>query len=168
MLTLFLILWVVLPFGPHQNAQNVKPLPNEWRGLVPLRSNRSDVERVLGKPAMPPTAFEIYKTETERVDVLYSDGPCGSVPSTHWNVAKDIVISLHVIPQKVTSIKSLRLDPKKHIRIQESHPNHWFQYWNQDDGIIVHSILERRIEYLYFIEYRPSKQDEALRCSANK
>lgn len=81
MLNLVLILWVVLPFGSHHNpAQNVKPLPNEWRGLVPLRSTRSDVERLLGKPAIHPTAFENYNTETERVDVIYSPGPCGSFP----------------------------------------------------------------------------------------
>ena len=169
MLNLVLILWVVLPFGSHHNpAQNVKPLPNEWRGLVPLRSTRSDVERLLGKPAMQPTAFEIYKTETERVDVIYSPGPCGSFPWVSWNVAKDVVISLHVIPQKPTSIKSLQLDKKKYTRIQESHPENWFQYWDRGNGVIVHSILEGRIEYLHFTEYGPSKQDESLRCTTNK
>ena len=117
---------------------------------------------------MRPTAFEIYKTETERVDVLYSNGPCGSGPSAGWNVAKDVVIALHVIPQENTSIESLRLDPKKYTRIQESHPNHWFQYWNRREGVIVHSILVGRMEDLQFIEYRPSEQDESLRCSASK
>jgi hypothetical protein len=167
MINLFLIAGLLISFGSHRDpAQNVKPPANEWKGLVPLRSNRSDVERVLGSPAMPPTAFEIYKTETERVDVLYSAGPCSSSHSANWDVAKDVVISLNVIPQKSTSIRSLSLDPKKYSRIRESHPENWFQYWNRREGVIVHSILQGKMEYLYFIEYGPSAQDEALRCTA--
>ena len=167
MLNLFFIVWLILPVGSHQESPQTVPAPsNEWRGLVPLLSTRADVERLLGKPVMPPTAFEIYKTETERVDVLYSAGPCGSVRWASWNVAKDVVISLHVIPQKTTSIENLRLDPKKYTRIQESHPNHWFQYRNRDGGVVVHSILQGKIEYLHFIEYRPLEKERSLRCTS--
>jgi hypothetical protein len=152
----------------QESPQTAKASPNEWKGLVPLRSTRADVERLLGKPAMSPGSFNIYKTEGERVDVRYSVGPCEASPVERWNVAKDIVISMEVIPQKTISIESLHLDTKRYLRIQESHPENWVQYWNRDDGVILHSILQGKRESLYFIEYRPSSKDKSLRCSDDK
>jgi hypothetical protein len=152
----------------HEFPQTASAPPNEWKGLVPLRSTRADVELLLGKPAMSPRSFDIYKTESERVDVRYSVGPCEPSPVERWNVAKDIVISMEVIPQRTISVASLHLDAKRYVRIQESHPENWVQYWNRDDGVIVHSILQGKTEYLYFIEYRPTAKDKSLRCSDNK
>jgi hypothetical protein len=114
---------------------------------------------------MSPGSFDIYKTEGERVDVRYSVGPCQASPVERWNVAKDVVISMEVIPQKTISIESLHLDPKRYVRFQESHPENWVQYWDRDNGVIVHSILQGKTEYLYFIEYRPSAKDKSVRCS---
>ena len=44
-----------------------------WRGIVPLHSNRSDVERLLGPSAEP---SNIYKLKDMVVVVDYTDGPC--------------------------------------------------------------------------------------------
>jgi len=152
----------------QESPQTAKGPPNEWKGLVPFRSTRADVERLLGKPAMSPGSFDIYKTEGERVDVRYSVGPCEASSVERWNVAKDIVISMEVIPQKTISIESLHLDTKRYLRIQESHPENWVQYWNRADGVIVHSILQGKTAYLYFMEYRPSAKAKSLRCSDDK
>jgi hypothetical protein len=149
------------------SAQAAKRRPNEWKGLVPLRSTRADVERLLGKPSMSPGFVDIYKTEAERVDVRYSNGPCEPSPVERWNVANDVVILLEVIPQRTIEIETLQLDPKRYIRFQETHPEIWVQYWNKDDGIIVHSILQGKKEYLRFFEFRPSAKDKALRCLTN-
>jgi hypothetical protein len=149
------------------SAQAAESAPNEWKGLLPLRSTRSDVERLLGKPSIPSEFVDIYRTEAERVHVRYSNGPCEPSPVERWNVAKDVVILMEVIPQRTISIESLHLDPKRYLRFQESHPENWVQYWRKDDGIIVHSIIQGKEEYLRFFEYRPAAKDKALRCLTN-
>jgi hypothetical protein len=41
----------------------------EWRGIVPLRSTRADVVRLLGKP----NELGRYEVNGERADIIYSD-----------------------------------------------------------------------------------------------
>ena len=43
-----------------------------WRGIVPLKSTRADVERLLGKPGK----YNRYQFENERVSFDYSNGRC--------------------------------------------------------------------------------------------
>ena len=53
---------------------SVKP----WRGITPLRSTKSDVESVLGKPTRLVNYWATYQTETDVISILYSNGrPCG-------------------------------------------------------------------------------------------
>src|ERR1700720_1961854 len=49
---------------------------NAWRGLVPLRSTRADVERLLGPPMVLVAGSYSYETKEEKVRVLYSEGSC--------------------------------------------------------------------------------------------
>src|SRR5687768_16252810 len=46
----------------------------EWRGIIPLRSTRADVERLLGPPE--PGSRGVYRTGSERITVSYAEGPC--------------------------------------------------------------------------------------------
>lgn len=152
----------------NQSSAQAEPAPNEWQGLVPLRSTRADVERLLGSPSMSRGFVDIYKSEAVRVDVRYSKGPCELSPVEEWNVAKDVVILMEVTPQRKISIKSLRLDPSKYVREQESHPEHWVRYLNRDGGVIVHSFRQGKNEYVRFFEFSPSAKDKALRCVTDR
>jgi hypothetical protein len=43
-----------------------------WRGLVPLKSKRLDVEQLLGESIDSHGQTKIYQSKSERIDVLYS------------------------------------------------------------------------------------------------
>jgi hypothetical protein len=137
---------------------------NSWSGLVPLRSTREEVEKLLGQSKMSHGFTYIYENENERVDVLYSAGPCELSGVERWNVPKDVVIWMEVIPRKRILIKDLQLDPKKYGRFQHSHPDNWVDYWNKEEGVIVHSIIWVKAEELFFFEYRPTTKDATFRC----
>jgi hypothetical protein len=135
--------------------------PNSWRGLIPLRSNRDQVEKLLGRPKDSIGPRLIYENESERVDVRYADASC----SEAWDVPKDTVISMEVHPRKSIRIEELRLDPKKYIRFQWAHPDNWVVYMNKAEGVWVHTIIwDSRGEEVYFFEYLPTAKDESLRC----
>ena len=66
-----------------------------WRGIVPLRSTRTHVERQLG---LFDVKCQCYETEKEIVHVGYASAPCtGDVPG--WNVPRDTVLSITVSPK---------------------------------------------------------------------
>jgi len=142
--------------------------PNAWRGLVPLRSGRPDVERLLGKPKTSHGVTFVYETTDETVDVLYSAGPCKLSAVERWNVAADVVIRIDVRPHAKLLIDALRLDKAKYPRLPEAHPENWARYMNTEDGVMVETIMYGKDEEVYTITYWPRADDKGLRCSTDK
>ena len=130
-----------------------------------LRSTRTDVERIFGKGKRHPNGFTyIYENERLRVDVLYSAGPCKASGVERWSVPEDTVIKMEISHKQTILVQDFYLDMKKYTRIQLSHPDHWFQYVNKEDGLIVHTIISNEVEALYFITRQPSAKDQPLKC----
>src|SRR5678816_1713970 len=67
-------------------------LPTNWKGLVPLHSTRADAERALGKPRKSRYSTSVYDTAHDRVDILYSAGPCEAAEVERWNVSRDVIL----------------------------------------------------------------------------
>ena len=149
-------------------AQEKQSPPNAWRGLVPLRSARNDVESLLGKPKTSHGVAYVYETKDETVDVLYSAGPCKLSTVERWNVAADIVIRIDVRPRAKMLIDALRLDKVRYPRLPEAHPENWARYMNTDDGVMVETIMFGKDEEVYTVTYWPRAADKGLRCSMDK
>jgi hypothetical protein len=147
------------------SQQNKLLPPNAWRGLTPLHSTRLDVERLLGRAKVHRGTTYVYETADETVDVLYSLGPCKLSGVERWNVAADVLIKIDVRPRGKMLIESLRLDKTRYPRLQESHPQNWARYMNDEDGLMVETILYGKDEEVYTMTYWPRSQDRGLRCS---
>src|SRR5882724_1007593 len=75
----------------RKGATQEKPhAANAWHNFVPLQSTRREVEAALGAPQMFHGSTQIYKTDKERIDVLYSTGSCMLSGVERWNVPKDV------------------------------------------------------------------------------
>jgi hypothetical protein len=77
-------------------------LPSEgWRGIVPLRSTRADVERELGEPI--DDLKSLYDTGKERVSVFYQQVRCPTGgqegPQRGWDVPVGTVLRISVSPK---------------------------------------------------------------------
>ena len=59
----------------------------EWRGITPLKSTRTEVESLLGKP----DKFGFYQLENERASIQYSTGPCEKRNKCECLVPKDLL-----------------------------------------------------------------------------
>src|SRR5687767_3401542 len=69
----------------------------DWRLIVPLKSTRGDVERLLG-----PTKeayFAIYQLKKGNLFIEYSSGPCRPDREGGWNVPAHMVISVKFSPK---------------------------------------------------------------------
>jgi hypothetical protein len=152
---------------------NAPKQPNAWHGLVPLHSNRTDVERLLGPLKTTSGPAYVYETENERVTVLYSTGGC-AVGRDEWNVPRDTVVEMTVNPWLSFLMDRLNLEPGRYER--QEHPplpetpesGKLVSYVNDKDGVIVRSRLDGEREEVISITYRPSSKDGKLRCDANK
>lgn len=131
-----------------------------WRGIVPLRSTRADVLRILGKP----TRLEsVYDFDEGTVRIMYARERCEQgIPSDwgNWNVAPDTVINIWVevdFPVKKLGIRNL--DRYK---------------WYTDDSLTTYYRLpEQGLEYevqnhrVIGITYGPTESDKHLLCKKN-
>lgn len=138
-----------------------------WRGLVPLHSTRTDVERLFGAPKESRGVGFKYETKDEQVFVFYSAGECKESRSNDWNVPRDTVVSITVHPNAKLLVDDLKLDKMKYERVLDYHVQGVIYYFSKEDGVrISASQLEKEGEDVNSITYEPTPQDSYLRCPA--
>lgn len=154
---LLLCACVVLSLGGTSSAK-------EWRGVIPLHSTRTDVERLLGKPN---AKYDRYEFESERASIIYSSEPCAA--GSQWNVPRDTVIQISITPKKTLQLSDLRLDLNKYERAKDPSVTAHTFYINKEEG--VHYVVfegggedDGQILNIY---HEPSVKDANLRCSAS-
>jgi hypothetical protein len=148
---------------PRPEPQTPLTASNQWRGIRPLYSTKSDVDSLLGPPKNIVGRTFIYEMGNERVDITYSAGDC-KLPNERWNVPPDSVISIEVTPKAITLVKDLQLDKAKYQRRQSTHPEDISDYENLEDGIVVHTILNNGCEEVISIVYVAAGKDADKRC----
>src|SRR6266404_9850011 len=128
-----------------------------WKGIVPLRSTRVEVNRLLGKPEGECQC--IYRTSTERVAVDYADQPCkGTING--WNVPKDTVLEFKLMPSTPKTFHELGLSENAYIETRE-----------EDTSTLYSTDLQLGIRYtvqdnhVVTLSYTPLRDDNNLRCA---
>lgn len=132
-----------------------------WRGITPLHSSRSDVERILGKPSRTSHHWSTYQTDSEAVSILYSNGlPCRSGANSEWRVPGGKVVSITVAPKTIVLFSALNLDMSKFQKLTDSHMLDRVEYLNKDEGESI-SIVNGEVSSF---TYMAGSADGHLRC----
>ena len=137
--------------------------PRGWRGIVPLHSTRSDVERVLGPPEQQTGASSaFYRTPTETVVIQYAQGrPCGiGEKYSLWRVPKDTVTSVLVTPTQPLTLSELGIDESKYQKQQGGHRPEDVYYVNEQTGETVVVFMNE----VRSLTYSPGASDKDLLC----
>jgi len=143
----------------------------EWNGIVPLKSTRADVERLLG-----PGSDNVYRHGKEIVNIEYAQFPCGhkNPPGwpdapPGWNVPRDTVVAIGIsFGMKTIPLASLSFDLSKFERVRGAAdlPQD-FYYTDKANGFAIQVFDSRGDEGEIVREflYTPtSKDEELLRC----
>lgn len=131
-----------------------------WRGIVPLKSTRADVERLLGVPGK----HGRYQFDEERAYVNYAGaGPCHPANGCLCLVSEDIVISIRVELEVEMRFSTLNLDSKKYEKLISPQDPNLASYSNDEEGIIY--TVDLKNDDVTAIEYLPTSKDcqEVLR-----
>lgn len=134
-----------------------------WRGIVPLRSTRADVERQLGQPAQKITDYSVfYRTASETIMIRYAQGlPCGiGEKYSQWRVPRYTVESILVSPTQTLRFSDLRIDEAKYDKRQGGHLTEDVYYINEQTGESVR-VFRGEVKA---ISYFPGTLVRHLRC----
>ncbi len=125
-----------------------------WRGIVPLKSTRADVERILGRPG----EHGRYHFEKERAYIEYAGtGPCAKVNLCLCKVSEDTVISIYVELEVEMRFSELKLDKGDYKKLISRKDRTIATYSNQEKGIIY--TVDEKDDDVIAIEYVPAAND---------
>jgi hypothetical protein len=136
------------------------PEAEGWHGIVPLRSTRQDVERLIGQPATP--GGSSYQTSSVSVYVQYSDGPCEKGWPFGWDAPRDTVVMITISSKNKTLLADLNLNETKYQIWHETHLSNMVHYTNHEEGIDIQADEDRGI--VISINYMPRAADNHLKC----
>jgi hypothetical protein len=131
---------------------------DEWRRIIPLRSTREDVERILG-PATGNCQC-IFESVGANVQVQFSKGTCGEGESAGWTVRPGTVISFTVYFKKRPPLSELKIDWKNYKKTEDPELPDIFYFVNKEEGIIISVDDNRVMEY----QIVPTEKDGGMRC----
>jgi hypothetical protein len=131
----------------------------EWRGIVPLKSTRADVERLLGKP----NRLGRYDIQKQRVIIWYSEGPCEgrdaqlAKANCECLVAKDTVLRISVTLDSPVKVSKLAINKKKYQRTSVHAYEPTATYSDFTEGV-VYTIRESD-DTVANVDYLPSAME---------
>jgi len=144
------------------------PPQQDWRGLLPLKSTRSDVERLLGPPDVnQKNQVLIYYQTDQVVSIGFSGNPqCQQkLPYTSWSVSLDTVTGITVDLRKSVPIADTHIDlTRLKKRRGDSDLLTHFYYSNEENGFS----MEVGADYLIGYHYEPSSRQSHLQCPINQ
>ena len=162
MLKVFLISLIVIGYAQNLAAK-------EWRGLVPMRSTRADVERILGKPSDPRMGVTRSYSLHDGRSIYFSDyGEAYIVfakmqevmghRSCLESVAADTVLMIQVTPIIEQSVNQFISDTKNFRTFDPSEPPGigYLGYVDEEGGFVLQTFkgIVRKLVYL------PSRNDQ--------
>ena len=147
---LSLIIWTLVLMWP--SSQDTKG----WRGIVPLRSTRADVEALLGQGTG--AHKDSYYLDDMNIFFSYASGDCESGGSGNWNIPSDTVIRFTIYPKPNPKLSDLRIDESKF----EKRPNtgDGLIYVDNREGLGI--AVQRGVVNSF--DYGPAAGEEYLRC----
>ena len=144
----------------HANAQG-------WRGIVPLKSKRADVEQLLGPPKTLCSCERAsrfcqcqYEADEGLVNISYSTSPCAGDPSG-WNVAADTVLKVRIRWKEPRPLSELQLDQDHFEKAVEDTPT---TYYSSREKGVEYTVAWDRDQRLIATSYIPTRKDLHLRC----
>jgi|ERR1043166_1264615 hypothetical protein len=142
-------------------SSSVAVSAKDWRGLVPLRSTRADVEKLLGEPPPPPSdgsrlyilnkGRSIYFVDEGEVYVVYAEDLFEAPRQCLNTVAEGTVLMIRVTPKTKRSVSEFVTDEKKFRKFDPSDPPNlgYEAYFNEEDGLLISAFKGSVNEIIY-------------------
>lgn len=130
----------------------------EWRGIVPLKSTRTEIERVFGAPKYTSYSGAYYSLAKEIVVFDYQTTPCKEDQlGLGWNVPVGTVVGIGVIPKGNHRKQEYPLSTDSKI---SDHGGGFTYYYDDAAGFSLETYKDR----VTLVEYYPEAARNNLKC----
>lgn len=125
------------------------PAAKEWRGLVPLRSNREDVTRVLGPSPDANRTRARYTLKDAFVHIVFATGE-SYVEECVKRLPPGTVMQIQVRPRGEARLADLGLDGARLKRLDAPGAEGVEYYFGEEEGVVVRAQggLVREVVYI--------------------
>jgi hypothetical protein len=133
-----------------------------WKNITPLKSNRTDVEKILGLPTDKDKygRYELtYSVPEGRIDVTYAPERCGG-EIRGWNVGRDTVLTFTLFPSDGRMIDYRKFNEQGLIQVIT---DTLVKYYIDPEKGVTHVFT---YEELARITVTPKVSDNHLRCKS--
>jgi len=133
---------------------------NYWQNrfrIDPLRSTRTDVERLYGVSG--DSCRCVFRTANETIDVTYATAPCRG-PIFGWAVPKDTVLSFTVTPYISPPFSASASDLNEFVKRYSPEDVETTYYTNVDNGVVL-AVQDGRV---INVKYFPPSDENEKRC----
>ena len=136
----------------------------EWRKLIPLKSTRVEVEKILGKPEKSFDSYAQYENSNGRIYVWYSLGGCEhKIGGRQWNVPRGLMTTLSVSVNERRPLTSYIPNVTDFRRTEM--PHNRTVYVSSDESLVLTTIRAgNRNEFVSEFALDPTKEQEKLLC----
>jgi hypothetical protein len=142
-------------------------IENGWKGIRPLQTNKTTVDRILGTPEIEDDGYHGYKTAEAFIRVNYSSSPCESNPAGRgkYAIPTNTVLDYDVILNKEIRLSEFRFNRQKYRRIADGDVINFVYYYDEEDGIMLTARIQEETEYVRKIDFRPASSEiEKYKC----
>jgi hypothetical protein len=135
-----------------------------WRGIVPLRSTRADVERLWGPANADDSSYEI---DGGRVLFVYSSQGCQEGLPGGWNVPANTVVSISVSSAKEIRLADVLVAGKTYDQIYRVHTPQLVDYVDIQEGVrYAYVTIDDSVQSTTY--FGSEADDKKLRCGEYK
>ena len=134
----------------------------QWKGIVPLHSTRTDVEKLLGPSNLEDSGYDVGG---ERVSISYSSQGCQEGLPAGWKVPANTVVSISVSSKNETKLADVLVSGKNYDQIYRVHTPQMVDYVDVQEGVRYTTIDGSVQTTTYF---GSEADDKKLRCGEYK
>ncbi len=138
----------------------------EWRGIVPLRSTRDDVRRILGQPLSMSSNFsDLYDVNEGRVSIMYIRQRCEQgLPADwgNWNVPPYTVVNIIISLKEWMPLSELGVPDIEKLKWYTD--DAFFTYYHDKKEGVQYEVRDGIVRS---ITYGPTERDQHLSCRKN-
>jgi len=134
-----------------------------WKGVKPLETKKSEVEKIFGKPVVEKDGFFGYRTPEAYINIEYTALPCSKSVGGRgsYNVPESTVFNYIVTLTKRRRLSDVDYDPWQYEKSgDDGHLKDYAAYSNEADGVTIEVSIEDGVEYAGVIHFYPTPANE--------
>ena len=123
-------------------------IENGWKGIEPLKTTKSEVEKILGKPEIDNDGFHKYRLDGAYIRINYSSIPCREdfFGRGKYKVPADTVLDYSVHWSDGINIVEISFDRKSFHRETDGHVAGLVHYISSEGDVLITADIHDKTE----------------------